>query len=221
MIVSVASTIREVIRGDLIQRLTTSVGEVKTNVNKVNAIKKINERAAELDRQAKSGQIPQYIADQYRAAMQAASKGHLTKSGNISHGTKATEDISDEVLTALLSKDTAGAVKKGLREGAKKEEMDYSDYVSMVQEVREAANETPQELSDAINAYGAEAKKGQHTPYVVLRKALKQWRSGRTKTPSSTQAERYFGEAPASFSDSPFVTPSPLDVGSGDTLRWQ
>lgn len=147
-----------------------------TSAEKVKAIKVINTRYKDLVKAADAGAIPQYEVDNFKSAMELAAGDSILKSGNISHGKKAVDTISDDALQALLSKPTAGKAKAKIRQAAKEEGVSEKQYVDMVQTVKEAAT-IPGLLSDAIKAYGSEARQGRNTSYKTLANALDSYKN--------------------------------------------
>lgn len=87
----------------------------KQRQSKINKIKRINERRAEIERAVNANKLPKEYLDQYEAAMRAAVHDNslFSAKGNISHGKRAVDTISSRALDALLKKETAGtAVEK-------------------------------------------------------------------------------------------------------------
>jgi len=86
----------------------------KAQRNKVNKIKRINERRAEIERAVNNRELPKEYLDQYEAAMRAAVHDNslFTAKGNISHGKRALQDINTKVLDTLLKKETSGEAKR-------------------------------------------------------------------------------------------------------------
>lgn len=116
-----------------------------TEQQKVSAIKRINERLADIKRGVDKGEIPRSYYDRFRDAIELNIPAeYLTRSGNISHGKKAAQNIPDSVITALESRQTRGEI----RESAKQHIMDENpfDY------------ETPDDIPDAaIDEYLGDA----------------------------------------------------------------
>lgn len=141
-----------------------------TNAQKESAIKKINERAAEIGRQY-GKDSPEYEA--YRNAMERAAGDYLTRSGNISHGKKAVENIPDRYIDALLGRKTYGQTEAGYREGAEKEGMSPSEYREMVNSVKDFAKNSPADMSAACSNAGIHA--GRNASYEDLKKAIEEY----------------------------------------------
>lgn len=124
---------------------------------KQSAIKRINERFAELKRAVKKGDLPPSIVERYADAMRAAAGGNLLKSGNISHGKKAALAISDDDITNLLSRETAGVAKKKIKEQVAREYgSDYTreemeQYFSDMDFVNSELSEKPTATYDAFD----------------------------------------------------------------------
>lgn len=87
---------------------------LNTSADKINAIKRINERRAEIARNVKKDKLPEIILEKFDNAIAAAVKDPtlLTKSGNISHGSAAVAALSTADLEGLLNRETA-AVARG------------------------------------------------------------------------------------------------------------
>ena len=133
----------------------------KQRQSKINKIKRINERRAEIERAVSSQKLPKEYLDQYEAAMRAAVHDNtlFSSKGNISHGKKAVDTISSKALDALLKKETAGtAVKKTYKFYQKyREETErikersreyYSDDENPFIEDEEITQEYPEEWTD-------------------------------------------------------------------------
>lgn len=86
----------------------------KAQRNKVNKIKRINERRAEIERAVANHELPKEYLDQYEAAMRSAVHDNtlFTAKGNISHSKRALQDINTKALDALLKKETSGEAKR-------------------------------------------------------------------------------------------------------------
>lgn len=161
----------------------------------VSSIKRVNERLAEIVRQAARGLIPQSAADNFRAALQTAAGDYLTKSGNISHGKKAVENIDEDALKRLEQRATAGEIKERTREGARIEygsemtEDEYETYIEDIDFVNEAMASDPSEAYDAYNAAfaGTTGRKS----YKQLRAAIEAYTGTDTK-PSRFSVENIF-----------------------------
>lgn len=124
---------------------------------KESAIKRINERFAELKRSVNKGDLPQSIVDRYADAMRAAAGENLLKSGNISHGKKAALAISDDDITNLLSRETAGEARKKIKQQVAREygsdytRADMEQYFSDMDFVNSELSEKPTETYDAFD----------------------------------------------------------------------
>lgn len=102
-----------------------SVG--RSNVGKINAIKRINERKAEIAREVQRGKLPRVYLNNFNNAILAAIKDPslLTKSGNISHGSKAVKALNASDLKALLNRETASEAKKTAQKNFREEKELY------------------------------------------------------------------------------------------------
>lgn len=124
---------------------------------KQSAIKRINERYAEIRRAVNKDQLPRSVLERYEDAIRAAAGNFLLKSGNISHGKKAAESIDDEAIQNLLSRETAGEAKKKIREQVVKEygegftQDDLEEYFSDMDFVNRELSEKPSETYDALD----------------------------------------------------------------------
>lgn len=108
----------------------------KQRQGKINKIKRINERRAEIERAVSSQKLPKEYLDQYEAAMRAAVHDNslFSSKGNISHSKKAVDTISSKALDALLKKETAGtAVKKTYKY--------YKKYREELERIKERSRE--------------------------------------------------------------------------------
>lgn len=119
-----------------------------TDVQKVSAIKRINERMAEIKRTF-GEDSPEY--DRYRQAVDRVAGDYLTASGNISHGKKAISGIDDEKLDALSQRQTAGKIREDYKRGAEAEGITEEEYRDLVNRVREKLAGDYWLASDAIN----------------------------------------------------------------------
>lgn len=82
--------------------------------NKVNKIKKINERRSEIERAVQAGKLPKEYLDSYEAAMRSAVHDNtlINARGNISHGKRAINEVDTKALDALLKKETSGEAQR-------------------------------------------------------------------------------------------------------------
>ena len=145
-----------------------------TDAQKVSAIKRINERLAEMGRQF--GKDSGIYRDYKNAILLAIPEEALTRSGTISHGAKALDVIDDQVLDDLLAKHTAGQVKKVAREEAKRESeetgepVSVDEYLEAMDYVYTVINDDPDEAYEAFETYWSIVGRGSSRPsYTVLR----------------------------------------------------
>ena len=98
---------------------------LNTDVEKVKAIKRINERRAEIARDVKAGRLPEVYLEKYDNAINAAVKDStlLTKSGNISHGSRAVSEISSKDLEGLLNRETSGTARARMEHTFQEEQL--------------------------------------------------------------------------------------------------
>lgn len=103
---------------------------------KVNKIKRINERRAEIERAVNDRRLPKEYLDAYEAAMRSAVHDStlINARGNISHGKKAVDTISSKSLDALLQKETAG-------QATKKTYKYYKKYQEETERIKERSHE--------------------------------------------------------------------------------
>ena len=122
----------------------------KAQRNKVNKIKRINERRAEIERAVNNHELPKEFLDKFEAAMRAAVHDNslFTAKGNISHGKRALQDINTKALDALLTRETSGEARKKTYEH-------YKQY----SEEQERINRRRNEFIDMIDT-------PEHNPFV-------------------------------------------------------
>lgn len=103
---------------------------------KINKIKRINERRAEIERAVNDKRLPKEYLDAYEAAMRSAVHDStlINARGNISHGKKAVDSISSKSLDALLQKETAG-------QATKKTYKYYKKYQEETERIKEKSRE--------------------------------------------------------------------------------
>lgn len=103
---------------------------------KINKIKRINERRAEIERAVNDKRLPKEYLDAYEAAMRSAVHDStlINARGNISHGKKAVDSISSKSLDALLKKETAG-------QATKKTYKYYRKYQEETERIKEKSRE--------------------------------------------------------------------------------
>lgn len=108
----------------------------KQRTAKINKIKRINERRAEIERAVNDKRLPKEYLDAYEAAMRSAVHDStlINARGNISHGKKAVDTISSKSLDALLKKETAG-------EATKKTYKYYKKYREETERIKERSRE--------------------------------------------------------------------------------
>lgn len=128
---------------------------------KINKIKRINERRAEIERAVNDKRLPKEYLDAYEAAMRSAVHDStlINARGNISHGKKAVDSISSKSLDALLQKETAG-------QATKKTYKYYKKYQEETERIKERSREyypdddnpfiEPPENEDTIPFYDQE-----------------------------------------------------------------
>ena len=89
----------------------------KQRNSKINKIKRINERRAEIERAVNDKRLPKEYLDAYEAAMRSAVHDStlINARGNISHGKKAVDSISSKSLDALLQRRKLTNIIKNIR----------------------------------------------------------------------------------------------------------
>lgn len=136
-----------------------------TEAEKIKAIKRINERRAEIARDVAAGNLPEIYLEKYDNAINAAVKDPslLTKSGNISHGSRVVSELTASDLEGLLNRETSAQARGRMAYTYKEEQLaghklpddynqqkfnrdfnlvqktledDYAEYYSAVSELR-------------------------------------------------------------------------------------
>lgn len=139
-----------------------------TDAQKVSAIKRINERRAQMGRDF--GEDSSLYRDFDNAIYLAIPDDALLPSGNISHGKKAMDLIDDKVIEKLLRKDTAGDIKKKAKEEAKRESeetgenVSWRDIIDAQEAVYEVIEDDYSEFYEAVKLYWGEVGKGHPKP---------------------------------------------------------
>lgn len=135
---------------------------------KINKIKRINERRAEIERAVNDKRLPKEYLDAYEAAMRSAVHDStlINARGNISHGKKAVDSISSKSLDALLQKETAG-------QATKKTYKYYKKYQEETERIKEKSREyypdddnpfiEPPESEDTIPFYDQEEDENEYS----------------------------------------------------------
>jgi hypothetical protein len=135
---------------------------------KINKIKRINERRAEIERAVNDNRLPKEYLDAYEAAMRSAVHDStlINARGNISHGKKAVDSISSKSLDALLQKETAG-------QATKKTYKYYKKYREETERIKERSREyypdddnpfiEPPENEDNIPFYDQEEDENEYS----------------------------------------------------------
>lgn len=183
-----------------------------TDAQKVSAIKRVNERMAEIGRQFGTDS-PEY--ERYKQAVDRVAGDYLTPAGNISHGKKAVSGIDEVELDALSRHQTAGAIKEDYRRGAEQEGITPEEYRERVNSVREKLAGDYWLASDAINAAksnGTWKVSGRRPTYSELDAAIAKYEKmeedARAEIRSATIARHFSGAG------------GDLSVGSGDRVAY-
>ena len=148
-----------------------------THEQKVSAIKRINERRAQMRRDFGEDSS---LYRQYDNAIQLSiPDAALLPSGNISHGSKAVDMIPDSTLEVLLRKETAGDIKKRAKEEAKRESeetgerVSWRDIIEAQEVVYEVMENDYSEFYEAVKVYWGQVGKGQPKPtYTTIKEII-------------------------------------------------
>lgn len=147
-----------------------------TDEQKVSAIKRINERKAQIKRDfgEDSSLYRQYSDVVYLAIPDDA----LLPSGNISHSKAAVDLIDDDMLETLLRRETAGDIKRHAKEEARRESEETGETVTWQEiiEAQEVVYETMEDNYDdfysAVRLYWEKIGKGHPKPTYTTIKEL-------------------------------------------------
>ena len=179
-----------------------------TDQQKVSAIKRVNERMAEIKRTFGENS-PEY--ERYRQAVDRVAGDYLTKSGNISHGKAALNGLDDLKLGALEQRQTAGKIREDYKRGAEAEDVTEEEYRNMVNNVREKMAADPGLSSEALTYVEFYKKvKGRRPTYQELDQAIQAYENAETTAKDKIKA----GIIASHFSD------STLSVGKGDRIAY-
>lgn len=98
---------------------------LNTDAEKVKAIKRVNERRAEIARDVKAGRLPEIYLEKYDNAINAAVKDPtlLTKTGNISHGSRAVSELTTSDLEGLLNRETSAEARRRMEYTFKEDQL--------------------------------------------------------------------------------------------------
>lgn len=148
-----------------------------TDEQKVSAIKRINERRAQMRRDF--GEDSSLYRNYDYAIYLTIPDDALLPSGNISHGKKALDLINDQDLEKLLRKDTAGDIKKRAREEAKRESeetgeaVNWKDIIDAQEVVYEVMDDDYSDFYEAVKLYWKEVGKGHPKPaYTTIKQII-------------------------------------------------
>ena len=148
-----------------------------TDEQKVSAIKRINERRAQMRRDF--GEDSSLYRQYDNAINLAISDDALLPSGNISHGKAALDLIDEHDLEMLLRKETAGDIKKRAREEAKRESeetgeaVNWKDIIDAQEVVYEVMEDDYSEFYEAVKLYWGEVGKGHPKPaYTTIKQII-------------------------------------------------
>lgn len=148
-----------------------------TDEQKVSAIKRINERRAQMKRDF--GEDSSLYRNYDYAIYLAIPDDALLPSGNISHGKKALDLINEQDLEKLLRKETAGDIKKRAREEAKRESeetgeaVNWKDIIDAQEVVYEVMEDDYSEFYEAVKLYWDEVGKGHPKPaYTTIKQII-------------------------------------------------
>lgn len=174
-----------------------------TEAQKISSIKRINERLADIKRGVDRGEIPRSYYDRFRDAIdQNIPAEYRTRSGNISHGKKAVQNIPDSVITALESRQTRGEIRESAKEHIMEERpYDYSspddipdhvidEYLSDADYVNEALTDDYDECYMAFK-YFFQGESGRKS-YSELKTAIELYRGNRGELAERSVEDIYF-----------------------------
>lgn len=147
-----------------------------TDEQKVSAIKRINERKAQIKRDF--GEDSSLYRQYSNAVDLAIPDSALLPSGNISHSKTAVEQIDADTLETLLRRETAGDIKRRAKEEARRESEETGETVTWQEiiEAQEVVYETMEDNYDdfysAVRLYWEKIGKGHPKPTYTTIKEL-------------------------------------------------
>ena len=147
-----------------------------THEQKVSAIKRINERKAQIKRDF--GEDSSLYRQYANAVDLAIPDAALLPSGNISHSKAAVDLIDDDTLNTLLRRETAGDIKRRAKEEARRESEETGETVTWQEiiEAQEVVYETMEDNYDdfysAVRLYWEKIGKGHPKPSYTTIKEL-------------------------------------------------
>ena len=147
-----------------------------THEQKVSAIKRINERKAQIKRDF--GEDSSLYRQYANAVDLAIPDAALLPSGNISHSKAAVDLIDDDTLNTLLRRETAGDIKRRAKEEARRESEEIGETVTWQEiiEAQEVVYETMEDNYDdfysAVRLYWEKIGKGHPKPSYTTIKEL-------------------------------------------------
>lgn len=147
-----------------------------THEQKVSAIKRINERKAQIKRDF--GEDSSLYRQYSNAVDLAIPDDALLPSGNISHSKTAVDLIDDDTLETLLRRETAGDIKRRAKEEARRESEETGETVTWQEiiEAQEVVYETMEDNYDdfysAVRLYWEKIGKGHPKPSYTTIKEL-------------------------------------------------
>lgn len=147
-----------------------------TDEQKVSAIKRINERKAQIKRDF--GEDSSLYRQYSNAVDLAIPDAALLPSGNISHSKAAVDLIDADTLETLLRRETAGDIKRRAKEEARRESEETGETVTW-QEIIEAQEVVYETMEDnygdfysAVRLYWDKIGKGHPKPSYTTIKEL-------------------------------------------------
>lgn len=147
-----------------------------TDEQKVSAIKRINERKAQIKRDF--GEDSSLYRQYSNAVDLAIPDAALLPSGNISHSKAAVDLIDEDTLETLLRRETAGDIKRRAKEEARRESEETGETVTWQEiiEAQEVVYETMEDNYDdfysAVKMYWNAIGKGHPKPSYTTIKEL-------------------------------------------------
>lgn len=131
----------------------------KTNYDpsKASAIKRLNERQAEIGRQF--GEDSSIYRDYHNALLVAVGPENMNERGNIKRGPTTYDILTDDKISALLRHQTAGQIKAAARREAKEqseltgETITMEDVIAARENMDEIISDQPEEFYEAVKFY--------------------------------------------------------------------
>lgn len=197
---------------------------------KRSAIKRINERRKEIEKKFGKDSYP---ARHYREKMDVLSGGNLLPSGNISHGNKALDSMSDEDIEAMLKQETAGEISKKGKKHLERETgrtdittEDLARFYEQIKPVQEMLEDLGPDMSDALykwrkeNGYLKGSGNGRMS-YSQIEEAVNQWNAMTEEEHNPFKQPSYREDARQEMAEVFEGAPQAVIKGSSATNRVQ